>query len=67
VPTQVALAPEPASGAESGSVNREPSHGDSSDHILTVLSVGIGVAYIFFGLFVVALAALFIIVRLRQH
>jgi hypothetical protein len=34
---------------------------------VTLLSIGVGVGYAFFGLFVIALVGVFLVVRLRQR
>jgi hypothetical protein len=69
LPVQVALAPEPDPGGESGATHQGAAseHTESQKKVLTILSVGVGLAYIFFGLFVIALAGLFFVLRLRQR
>jgi hypothetical protein len=37
----------------------------SVNNLLAILSIGAGVAYLFFGLFVVVLAVIFVVVRRR--
>ena len=67
--TQVALAADPAFGARSdtASAGQESEQARSNKNLLTILSVGVGMAYIFFVLFVVVLAGLFVLVRLKQR
>jgi hypothetical protein len=61
------MAPDP--GADSGAAAAGQANGDeeSNKNLLTILSVGVGMAYIFFVLFVVVLAGLFVLVRFRQR
>ena len=68
-PTQVAvaqqLAPEPVS--DHSPADEPIREAGQSRVMLTVLSVGAGVAYIFFALLLALLAGIFIVVRLRQQ
>jgi hypothetical protein len=48
-------------------VGQEAEQASSNKNLLTILSVGVGMAYAFFVLFVVALAGLFVLVRHRQR
>jgi hypothetical protein len=68
LPTQVALAPDPVPGSDPGTATLDQGSdgGAGNRGLLTLLSVGVGMAYIFFVLFVVVLAGLFVLVRRRQ-
>ncbi len=66
--TQVALAPAPGRGQAASDLSSEGFEGGAkTTGLLTILSVGAGVAYVFFGLFLVLLAAIFVVVRLGQR
>ena len=68
LPTLVVLVSEPDPGASSAAMVGHRAEGPGGNsNLLTVISVGVGAAYLFFLLFVVALAGLFVIVRLRQR
>jgi hypothetical protein len=65
-PTQVALAfPSPNEGGAGPAAQDGASKTGSAKNLMTILSVGAGLAYLFFGLFIVVLAGLYVFVRLR--
>lgn len=68
-PTQVAILQQPVSEGEAAhSPASEPVKGAGQARgLITILSIGAGVAYFFFVLFLALLAGLFIVVRLRQR
>ena len=69
LPTVIALAPDPDPGGESGTtgLGHETQDDRNRKNLVTILSLGAGMAYIFFVLLLAALAGLFVMVRLRQR
>jgi hypothetical protein len=65
----VLVLPTPANlgGQVAASSASEPPAGGRSRNLIALLSVGAGAAYLFFALFVIVLAALSVIVRLRMR
>ncbi len=62
LPTPVTVGGQVAAGSAP-----EPPAGGRSRNLIALLSVGAGVAYLFFALFVIVLAALYVIVRMRTR
>jgi hypothetical protein len=69
LPTLIALAPDLGPGSESNAtgVGYETRDTDNRNNLVTILSLGAGMAYIFFVLLLAVLAGLFVMVRLRQR